>query len=144
MTKSNKNTKTKKNANKSGSEKQRKVDNKPQKVENKQRNKGNTQQQPDTFYPEDGEIIPFPHFRKYFKTNHPALIVGESVNEKQKEEFVYRKVTHSEKDGRHPNEKIVPNPNTKASTPMYISKRTRRDEKKFFSKWIYRWKYPKE
>lgn len=144
MTKPNKTAKTKKNVNKSESEKQQKVESKPQKVENKQRNKGNEQQQSDTFYPEDGEIIPFPHFRKYFKTNHPALIIGESVNEKKKEEFVYRKVTHSERDGRHLNEKVVPNPNTKDSTPMYISKRPRRDEKKFFSKWIYRWKYPKE
>lgn len=144
MTKSNKNTKTKKNANKSGSEKQRKANNKPQKVENKQRNKGNAQQQSDIYYPEDGEIIPFPHFRKYVKADHPALIIGESVNEKQKEEFVYRKVSHSERDGRHLNEKIVPNPNKKDPAPMYISKRPRRDEKKFFSKWIYRWKYPKE
>lgn len=130
MTKSNKNAKSKKSANKSVSEKQRKAENR--------------KQQSDIYYPEDGKIISFPHFRKYVKADHPALIVGETVNENKKEEFLYRKVTHSEKDGRHLNEKIVPNPNKKDPSPMYISKRTRRDEKKFFSKWmIYRWKYPK-
>lgn len=79
----------------------------------------------------------FPHFRKYLKANHPALIVAEH----SKDEYKYRKVTHGEKDGRHINEKVSPNPNLIDKKPMYISKRIRHDNKKFFSKWKYPWKY---
>ena len=85
----------------------------------------------------------FPHFRKYKKSGHPALIVGEQVNAKQKEEYKFRKVMHSEKDGKRTNEKIVPNPNLKDNRPMYIGKRVRSDEKKFFSERL-PWKYPKK
>ena len=79
----------------------------------------------------------FPHFRRYNKSGHPALIVGE----KSIDEYDYRKVTHSERDGRHLNEKVSPNPNPNDKKPMYIGKRVRHDSKKFFSKWIYPWKY---
>lgn len=79
----------------------------------------------------------FPHFRKYKKSNHPALITGE----KTKTEYNYRKVMHSERDGRHLNEKVYPNPNPKDKKPMYIGKRVRHDKKENFSKWKYSWKY---
>ena len=79
----------------------------------------------------------FPHFRKYKKSNHPALITGEKTNT----EYNYRKVMHSEKDGRHLNEKVYSNPNPKDKKPMYIGKRVRHDKKENFSKWKYSWKY---
>ena len=81
----------------------------------------------------------FPHFRKYLKSNHPALI----VSEKTEDEYNYRKVTHSEKDGRHFNERVHPNPNHKDREDMFIGKRIRHDKKKNFSKWKYPWKYNK-
>ena len=81
----------------------------------------------------------YPHFRKYLKSGHPALITAEySVDE-----YKYRKVTHSEKDGRHFNEMVYPNPNPKDKKPMYIGKRVRHDKKDNFSKWKYPWKYKK-
>lgn len=79
----------------------------------------------------------YPHFRKYFKANHPALITGEYSDV----EFNYRKVTHSDKEGRHLNEKVDPNPNPSDKEPMFIVKRVRHDNKKNFSTWIYPWKY---
>ena len=51
-------------------------------------------------------------------------------------------IMHGEKDGRHRNEKVSPNPNPKDPRPMYIGKRVRHDEKKNFSTWKYPWKYP--
>ena len=82
----------------------------------------------------------YPHFRHYKKSGHPALITGEHSSD----EYKYRKVTHSERDGRHLNEKISPNPNKYDRRPMYIAKRTRHDKKDNFSKWKYPWKYPKK
>lgn len=79
----------------------------------------------------------FPHFRYYKKSKHPALITAEY----SKDEYKYRKVTHTEKDGRHSNEKVYPNPDPKDSRPMYIGKRTRHDKKENFSNWKYPWKY---
>ena len=86
---------------------------------------------------------PFPHFRKYRKSGHPALIVGEQTTDK-KEEYRYRKVTHSEYENRHLNEKVYPNPNPSDPEPMYIGKRTRHDEKKHFDPKPLPWKYPKK
>lgn len=91
----------------------------------------------------------YPHFRKYKKSNHPALIVGEQKGKKidnqgreyETDEYKYRKVMHNEKDGNSPNEKVEPNPNPKDQRPMYIGKRVRHDEKKNFGK-KYPWKYP--
>ena len=80
----------------------------------------------------------FPHFRRYKVSNHPALI----VEEHSADEYAYRKVTHSEKEGRHLNEKVDPNPNPRDSEPMYIVKRVRHDKKKNFSSWKYPWSYP--
>ena len=82
----------------------------------------------------------YPHFRHYTPANHPALIVGENGDD----EYRYRKVTHSEHDGRHLNEKVSPNPNKRDKKPMYIGKRVRHDKKKKFSQWKYPWKYPKK
>ncbi len=48
----------------------------------------------------------FPHFRHYKKSGHPALIVASH----SESEYKYRKVTHSERDGRHVNEKVYPIP----------------------------------
>lgn len=70
----------------------------------------------------------FPHFRKHNTSNHPALITGEH----SEKEYDYRKVMHGEKDGRHRNEKVSPNPNPKDPKPMYIGKRERHDEKNKF------------
>ena len=86
----------------------------------------------------------YPHFRYYNKSKHPALIVGEQKqksNDKVFDEYNYRKVTHNERDGRHLNEKVFPNPNRYDKKPMYIAKRVRHDIKDNFSKWKYPWKY---
>ena len=79
----------------------------------------------------------YPHFRRHKKSNHPALVIGEH----SADEYKYRKVTHSEKEGKKNNEKVDPNPNPLDKRPMYIVKRKRRDKKKFFGK-KYPWKYP--
>lgn len=86
----------------------------------------------------------FPHFRYHKKSRHPALITGEQKDIKQYEEWKYRKVMHSEKDGRHINEKIYPNPDPSDEDAMYIAKRVRTDNKKYFSQWTYPWEYPKQ
>ena len=80
----------------------------------------------------------YPHFRQYLKSGHPALIVSEHTES----EYKYRKVMHNERDGRHPNEKVYPNPNKRDKEPMYIAKRVRHDKKKYFGK-KYPWKYRK-
>lgn len=80
----------------------------------------------------------YPHFREYLKARHPALI----VDEYSPDEYKYRKVMHGERDGRHVNEKVYPNPNKKDKAPMYIAKRVRHDKKKYFGK-KYPWKYKK-
>ena len=79
----------------------------------------------------------FPHFRYYKKSGHPALIVGEQPID----EYKYRKVMHSPKDGKRSNEKVYPNPNPKDKDPMYIGKRVKHDKKNTFGKklpWIYK------
>ena len=82
--------------------------------------------------------VAYPHFRYYLKSKHPALI----TSERSQEEYNYRKVMHSEKDGKRTNEKVYPNPNPKDSEPMYIGKRVRYDKKKYFEKKPLPWKYP--
>ncbi len=82
----------------------------------------------------------YPHFRYYKKSKHPALITGE----RSEEEYNYRKVMHSKKDGKRNNEEVYPNPNPKDKKPMYIGKRVRHDKKSFFEKYILPWKYPKK
>lgn len=86
---------------------------------------------------------PYPHFRYYRKSGHPTLIVGEQ-NSADKDEYRYRKVMHSEKDGRHLNEKVEPNPNRKDKKPMYIGKRVRHDDIHNFEDRPLPWKYPKK
>lgn len=87
---------------------------------------------------------PYPHFRYYKKSKHPALVVGEQVSGDNTEEYKYRKVTHSERDGRHVNEKITPNPNPQDPDPMYITKRVRHDDKENFELRPLPWKPPKK
>ncbi len=82
----------------------------------------------------------FPHFRYYLKSGHPALIVGEQPVE----EYRFRKVMHSPKDGKRTNEVVFPNPNPKDKKPMYIGKRVRHDKKDNFEKSALPWKYPKK
>lgn len=89
-------------------------------------------------------IEKFPHFRKYFKSGHPTLIVGEQKAENNREEWRYRKVMHAERDGRHFNEVVTPNPNKNDPRPMHIARRVRHDDKENFSKWKYPWQYPKK
>ena len=86
---------------------------------------------------------PYPHFRYYKKSKHPALIVGEQKTG-TKEEYRYRKVTHHDKEGRHLNEKVYPNPDPKDPDPMYIGKRVRHDAKENFHPKPLPWKYPKK
>ena len=84
---------------------------------------------------------PYPHFRHYKKSGHPALIVGEQIKGFEKEEYKFRKVMHSEKDGGRRNEKVYPNPDPQDKKPMWIGKRIRNDEKKYFSEKPLPWKY---
>ncbi len=84
--------------------------------------------------------VTYPHFRNYKKSGHPALITAE----RSKDEYNYRKVMHKERDGRHLNEKVFPNPDPSDPKPMYIGKRVRHDRKDNFSTWQYSWKYPKK
>ena len=81
----------------------------------------------------------FPYFRRYKKSGHPALITSE-YSEK---EYNYRKVMHNERDGNKPNERVFPNPDPKDKRPMYIGKRVRHDNKKYFGEKL-SWKYPKK
>ena len=83
-------------------------------------------------------FAPYPHFRFYKKSGHPALIVGEQPVE----EYRFRKVMHSERDGGRPNEKVSPNPDRSDREPMYISKRVRHDKKSTFEDKPLSWKYP--
>ncbi|MCM1043507.1 MAG: hypothetical protein NC548_43770 [Lachnospiraceae bacterium] len=83
---------------------------------------------------------PYPHFRYYKKSGHPALIVDE-VNT---DSYRYRKVMHSSKDGNRNNEKIVPNPNPADKQPMYIARRKRVDKMTTFEDKPLPWKYPKK
>lgn len=83
---------------------------------------------------------PYPHFRYYKKSKHPALIVGEQPVD----EYRYRKVMHSEYDGKRKNEVVYPNPNPKDNDPMCIGKRIRHDKKDCFENKPLPWIYPKK
>ena len=76
------------------------------------------------------------HFRFYFKSKHPALILNE-----EKDDYRFRRVTSAEYSGHHKNEKVFPNPDKTKKTPMYIVKQEQKDKKNRFSKWKYPWKY---
>ena len=69
------------------------------------------------------------HFRFYFKSNHPAYIIGEKG-----EYFIFHRVTSSPKSGHHTNLKIFPNPDKTKKTPMFIVKTPQMDKKKRFGK----------
>ena len=81
----------------------------------------------------------FPHFRKYFKSRHPALILNE-----QGQNYRFRRVTSSKFSGHHLNEEVIPNPDKNRDEPMYIVKQIEEDNKKRFSLWTYPWEYPKK
>lgn len=83
--------------------------------------------------------LTYPHFRYYIKSGHPALI----VSERSKDEYNYRKVMHSERDGNRKNECLYPNPNKSDKRPMYIGKRVRHDKKNKFMNNVLPWKYSK-
>ena len=80
----------------------------------------------------------FPHFRIYhrYEKPRPTLVTGEH----SKDEWKYRKVTHSKKDSHRKNEKVSPNPNPNDKTPMYIETREKHDRKTFFGLPL-PWKY---
>ena len=81
---------------------------------------------------------PYPHFRYYKKSGHPALIVGEhSVDE-----YRFRKVMHGEREGDRKNEIVYPNPDWRDPEPMYIARRVRHDKKNAFGNRPFPWKYP--
>lgn len=65
------------------------------------------------------------------------------VSEFSDDEYRYRKVMHSERDGRHLNEKVEPNPDPSDKKPMYIGKRVRHDKKVEFGSRL-SWKYYKK
>lgn len=69
------------------------------------------------------------HFRIYYKSNHPAYIVGE-----EKKYYYFHRVTSSSKSGHHSNWKIDPNPDPSKHTPMYIIKAEQKDQKKRFGR----------
>lgn len=81
----------------------------------------------------------YPHFRYYKKSGHPALI----VSEQPVDEYRYQKVMHDDKDGRHPNEIVYPNPDPKDSEAIYIAKRVRHDKKDNHEPKPLPWKYQK-
>lgn len=82
----------------------------------------------------------YPHFRRYRKANHPALILGEY----NADEYLFRKVMHGEFDGNRRNEMIYPNPDPTDPNPMGTGKRKRHDKITNFDNKPYTWKYPKK
>ena len=70
------------------------------------------------------------------------MIVGEQKTDTKGEEQNYRKIMHNDRDGRHLNKKIEPNPDKKDPKPMYVAKRVRHDSKDNFSNWTYPWEIP--
>ncbi len=87
---------------------------------------------------------PYPHFRYYKKSRHPALIVGEQNTEQNEEEYRFKKATHSPTEGRHKNDKIEPNPDPTDNKPMYIVRRERHDLKENFEDKPLSWRPPKK
>ena len=63
------------------------------------------------------------------------------ILDEDNDDYLFRRVTSSEYSGHHKNEKIEPNPDKTRKTPMFIVKQRQRDNKKYFSKWKYPWKY---
>lgn len=93
---------------------------------------------------QDRVEAPFPHFRHYKKSGHPALIVGEQQTPDNVDEYRFRKVMHGDKDGKRTNETVSPNPDPTDPRPMKIGKRIRHDRKSAFSPKPLPWKYPKK
>ena len=95
---------------------------------------------------------PYPHFRYYRKSKHPALIVGEQKSTKvnaqgntyEIDEYRYRKVMHGDTEGGRKNEEVFPNPDPTDPDPMHIAKRVRHDIKDNFENKPLTWIYPKK
>ncbi len=85
----------------------------------------------------------FPHFRKYKRSNHPALIIGLAKIKKEADGFLYRKTSHSPGVSKKKCDKIDPNPNPNDNRPMYIEKRKRADFKFRFGEKL-NWKFPQK
>ena len=84
---------------------------------------------------------PFPHFRYYKKSKHPALILGETKEDKNR--YLFRKVSHSSNVARKRGYEVVtPNPDPSDPNPMIIERRKRVDSKDNFERvpkpWVYR------
>lgn len=105
-------------------------------MKKKNKNSKGYYKQENIIYDNPKEAQSYPHFRRYYKSKHPAMITGEH----SESEWNYRKTMHGERDGRHLNEIISPNPNPLDPNPMYVAKRVRHDNKDNFSKWRYNWK----
>jgi hypothetical protein len=88
--------------------------------------------------------VPYPHFRNYKVSKHPALILDEFRDKEDKERYHYRDVTHEAKHENSKNEIVKPNPNPKDKNPMYIQKRVRNDVIYNFDNYPLKWKYPKK
>ena len=88
-------------------------------------------------------MLEFPHFRKYKRSNHPALIVGSATIKKNDDGFLYRKTSHSPGVSKRSSEKVSPNPNPKDPNPMYIEKRKRADYRHKFGEKL-NWKLPQK
>ena len=82
---------------------------------------------------------PYPHFRKYKKSRHPALLVGE--DRKNRNVVIFHRTSHESSVARKKGFFVIsPNPKPGDSRPMYVEKKKRADEKKFFSPRPYTWK----
>lgn len=85
---------------------------------------------------------PYPHFRKYRKSGHPALLIGEDINNSNR--VVYRRTSHEHNFGKgKAYDTVSPNPKPYDPRPMYIEKKKRVDEKKNFASRPYPWKFKK-
>ena len=69
------------------------------------------------------------HFRHYFKSGHPAYIVGEDKNS-----YDFHRVTSSSRNGHHSNWKVDPNPDRSRGKPMYIIHQEETDGKVYFGR----------
>lgn len=85
---------------------------------------------------------PYPHFRFYRKSGHPALILKE-VNEGK--DYLFRRTSHEDSVARKSGYEVLEkNPNPNDPKPMFIERRKRRDRKIAFYRIPLNWKYKKE
>lgn len=84
----------------------------------------------------------YPHFRRYKRSKHPALILSSAKKTTNNDSYLYRKTSHSPKLTSRGYEKVYPNPNPKDPNPMYIENKKRVDYKNQFGPDL-GWKYKK-